>query len=589
MASPLRKTSQFLMPAIKPEAEQDKYDIYPTFNIGSKKIFRGLNTLASKIAIEKTVILDGFSGVSFDLLKRELNSLLKNNFNLEVTWINAENFLKTESEIDKMILPFLGSEDPVFGKRTTCSLSDFFSDEKLIKYRSAHQTSHTIIYGTDAGLIVTEGFLVYIDLPKNELQFRARAGAVANLGSKLAQDPKSMYKRFYFVDWVVLGKYKQSILDRIDILIDEQRGDDITWISGDDFQKNLHDLSQNPIRVRPWFEPGVWGGSWIIDHISGINYDVPNYAWSFELITPENGLILESSGLMLEFSFDFLMFREAEKVLGDCYGRFGTEFPLRFDFLDTFNGGNLSIQCHPQPGYMKENFGENFTQEETYYILDTKDNADVYLGFQENIDKSEFKTALEESFLQNKPVKIDKFVQRHTSHKHDLFLIPYGTIHGSGKNNLVLEISTTPYIFTFKMYDWLRPDLDGKPRPLNIERGFRNLFFDRQGISVAKELISSPVLIEKGENWKLFHLPTHKTHLYGLLRYHFVRSIDVKTRNKLHVLSLVEGKSILIEIPGKMKRKFSFAETFIIPASVEDYRVNNLSGEPVILIVAFIK
>ena len=589
MASPLRKTSQFLMPAVKPEEEQDRYDIYPTFSIGSKKIFRGLSTLAAKIAIEKTVILDGFSGVLFDLLKRELKSLLKNNFNLEVTWINAEDFLKTESEIDKIVLPFLGGEDPVFGKRTTYSLSDFFSNEKIKNFKLAPQSSHTIIYGIGAGLIETQGLLVYVDLPKNELQFRARGGTVTNLGCKLAMDPKFMYKRFYFVDWVVLGKYKKSIVDQIDILVDGQRADDVTWISGDDFRKNLHNLSLNPIRVRPWFEPGAWGGSWIRDHIAGINNDVPNYAWSFELITPENGLIFESSGLMLEFSFDFLMFLGAEKILGDCYGIFGTDFPLRFDFLDTFNGGNLSIQCHPRPEYIKENFGENFTQEETYYILDTKDNADVYLGFQENIDKSEFKTILEESFLQNKPVEIDKFVQRHTSHKHDLFLIPYGTIHGSGRNNLVLEISTTPYIFTFKMYDWLQPDLDGKPRPLNIERGFENLFFERQGKVVIEELISRPLLIEEGNDWKLFHLPTHKTHLYNVMRYHFLISIDVLTRNKFHVLSLVEGKRVIIEVPGRKRREFSFAETFIIPASVKNYRVINISGEPVILVIASLK
>ncbi|UZJ63420.1 hypothetical protein OKW96_12960 [Sphingobacterium sp. KU25419] len=126
------------------------------------------------------------------------------------------------------------------------------------------------------------------------------------------------------------------------------------------------------------------------DHLIGIDQSAKNYAWSFEMIVPENGLSLKFNDLLLEISFDQLMFTESKNVLGLAEPRFGVDFPIRFNFLDTFDGGNLSIQCHPSPQYAKSQFGENFTQDETYYIVDRKGDAQVYLGFQDDINKDEF-------------------------------------------------------------------------------------------------------------------------------------------------------------------------------------------------------
>src|SRR5437660_10984771 len=84
----------------------------------------------------------------------------------------------------------------------------------------------------------------------------------------------------------------------------------------------------------------------------------------------------------------------------------------------------------------------------------------------------------------------EKYVNKWSARRHDHFLIPAGTIHCSGRNSMVLEISATPYIFTFKLWDWGRPGLDGRPRPIHLQHGAANIQWDRDTDWVRKNLLN---------------------------------------------------------------------------------------------------
>jgi mannose-6-phosphate isomerase class I len=585
-----RSTAETLLPqTINTHAKPvSGYDIYPYHSLGDGKIFNGYESLVNWIIEEKTVVLDGYIGVFWEKVQKSIENELQKK-GVSVKWTVTSDKMKGCTEIQKLVEPFLGEPNSVWGKKTSLTLADFFHTEHLATLQPDTNYEVNIAVGIGSALLNWDAAIVYLDIPKNEIQFRMRAGSVTNLGTYQSDVSSEMYKRFYFVDWVVLSQHKKNILNRIAVIADAQWKDSLNWMLNPSFKAGLKKLSQSVFRVRPWFEPGAWGGHWMQERIEGLNKEVVNYAWSFELIVPENGIIFESDGNLLEVSFDFLMFSNSSSVLGRDAELFGDEFPIRFDFLDTFDGGNLSIQCHPSLEYIRKEFGENITQDETYYILDCKDNAQVFLGFQDNIDPAKFRKELEDSQKLNQEIAITKYVQSHTAQKHDFFLIPNGTVHSAGTDNLVLEISATPYIFTFKMYDWLRLDLNGNPRPINIDHAFKNLRFEPKGEKVTNELISKQSKIDGGPDWELIHVPTHREHFYDVHRFEFDSNITVETGNVCHILMLVEGSSITVKTDNGTEHDFHYAETFVIPAAANNYTMINKGKGRAKVVKAFVK
>jgi mannose-6-phosphate isomerase class I len=239
----------------------------------------------------------------------------------------------------------------------------------------------------------------------------------------------------------------------------------------------------------------------------------------------------------------------------------------------------------------------SYTQDESYYMLDAEPDASVYLGFKEKIDRDQFLSLLQDALANGTPVpdeKIEQFINRYPAKKHDHFLIPAGTIHCSGRGSMVLEISATPYIFTFKLWDWGRVGLDGKPRPIHLDHGRKNLQFDRTTDWVGRNLINRIEPIAAGNGWREERTGLHESEFIETRRHWFTSAVAHSGGSGVNVLNLVEGEEVTVESPTQRFEPFvvHYAETFIVPAAAGAYTIRPsglASGKQCATMKAFVR
>jgi mannose-6-phosphate isomerase class I len=453
-----------------------------------------------------------------------------------------------------------------------------------------------LVIGTGATLVSPpEATLIYADMARWEIQLRWRREEMGNLGLNNAQEDFSLkYKCGFFAEWRAADRLKRQLLPDIDFLLDTNLPQLPKLIGGDPFRRALAQTARRPFRVVPYFDPGPWGGHWM-EEVFDLPRDVPNYAWCFDCVPEENSLLLGFGEHRVEVPAIDLVFSEPHALLGDTvYARFGAEFPIRFDFLDTVGGGNLSLQVHPLAEYIREEFGMDYTQDESYYLLDAGPDATVYLGLKDNISRQEMIDDLYGAQEGGDAFPAEKYVNRWAAKKHDHFLIPAGTIHCSGAGSMVLEISATPYIFTFKLWDWGRLGLDGKPRPIYIEHGVANIQWDRTTEWVRRELINRFETIREEEGWREERTGLHELEFIETYRHWFTGSVPHHTGGGVNVLNLIEGDEAIVESPTGAFAPFviHYAETFIVPAAVGAYTIRphgQSSGKECATIKAFVR
>ncbi|MFE9064788.1 class I mannose-6-phosphate isomerase [Streptomyces violaceusniger] len=443
-----------------------------------------------------------------------------------------------------------------------------------------------VLLGPGAALADAD-VLWWADLPKRYAEAAVKHGRGRNLAAP--EDEPPTLRRLLYIDWPLLDRHRDHMAGRIDRWIDVTDTVDPTSIGGQALRETCRSLAARPFRTRPTFNSTPWGGHWGQETL-GHNPDAENTALGYELIAPESGVLLgDDASRCVEVPFQLVVALSPVDVLGPAvHEMFGTSFPVRFDYLDTVGGGNLSVHCHPRPDDMRDVFGWPYTQHETYYLMRAGDHSKVFLGLREGADVEAFHHSAHAADAHGTPFDIERYVQVFSAEAGQLYLVPAGTPHGSGEGNVVLEVSATPYLYSLRFYDWLRRDAADRQRAVHVEHAFRNLDPARSGEAVARELVQSPRPLSAGDGWR--------EELLGALPAMFFQvhriavepgsTAEQETDGRFHVLTVVDGQGAVITTAAGHRHSVHYAETIAVPASVASYRVHNQGPEPVRLVKA---
>jgi mannose-6-phosphate isomerase class I len=159
------------------------------------------------------------------------------------------------------------------------------------------------------------------------------------------------------------------------------------------------------------------------------------------------------------------------------------------------------------------------------------------------------------------------------------FLIPSGTIHSSGRNQVVLEIgSKVMGSYTFKQYDYVRLDLNGTPRPIHTLYGSQVLLQERNADFVMKHLCKDPVLVEKGATWEEYLVGEDDLVYFSCRQVRFSDYAEQNThKTRFHGLVLVDGEQVTVRSKSNPDDCYhmKYLDVVIVPSDMGEYVISN--------------
>jgi mannose-6-phosphate isomerase len=244
-------------------------------------------------------------------------------------------------------------------------------------------------------------------------------------------------------------------------------------------------MDPNCLTFVPLYMERVWGGRKLAA-LFGRHLPVTNpIGESWELVDRADAQSVVSEGRLKGKALHELWLNHRSQIFGEGYAY--ERFPLLIKILDASDA--LSVQVHPPIDRKIELLDEPKT--ELWYFIDTDEGASVYVGLKHGTAREDFQSALANG-------TVERLLYRLPTRPGSFMFLPGGRLHAIGAGNVLFEVQQNSDT-TYRVFDWNRLGLDGKPRALHVEQSLRcidfNDFEPALGEGLDERLVSHDCLI----------------------------------------------------------------------------------------------
>ncbi len=228
-----------------------------------------------------------------------------------------------------------------------------------------------------------------------------------------------------------------------------------------------------PLKFEPIFKHRIWGGNKLQTELNkAIPADeVIGESWELSAVSGDESVV--TNGELAGDTLTDLLEVYMEDLVGEkVFAEHEFNFPLLFKFIDA--NDKLSIQVHPNDELAMERH-DCLGKTEIWYVIDAEPDAELILGFNQNIDKDTYLYHLEAGTLED-------ILQKVKVKSGEVYFIPAGLVHAIGKGVLIAEIQQSSDI-TYRLYDYNRTDKTGKARELHTEQALDAIDFESETVS----------------------------------------------------------------------------------------------------------